>query len=81
MNADGARFCDACGARLEGASDAAAARKTVTVVFTDLAGSTALGERLDPETLRARDVALLRRRRRPPWSATAEPSRSSSATP
>ncbi|TML12830.1 MAG: zinc-ribbon domain-containing protein [Actinobacteria bacterium] len=51
VNADGARFCDACGARLDGASDAAA-RKTVTVVFTDLAGSTALGERLDPETLR-----------------------------
>jgi class 3 adenylate cyclase/tetratricopeptide (TPR) repeat protein len=51
VNADGARFCDACGARLEGTSDAAG-RKTVTVVFTDLAGSTALGERLDPETLR-----------------------------
>jgi len=51
VNAEGARFCDACGARLEGTSDAAA-RKTVTVVFTDLAGSTALGERLDPETLR-----------------------------
>ena len=51
VNADGARFCDACGARLEAPSDAAA-RKTVTVVFTDLAGSTALGERLDPETLR-----------------------------
>ena len=28
-------------------------RKTVTVVFTDVAGSTALGERLDPEALRA----------------------------
>ena len=51
VNAHGARFCDACGARLEGPSDTAA-RKTVTVVFTDLAGSTALGERLDPETLR-----------------------------
>ena len=50
LNADGARFCDACGARLPGSSDAA--RKTVTVVFIDLAGSTALGERLDPETLR-----------------------------
>ena len=52
VNADGARFCDACGARLE-ASPGAAVRKTVTVVFTDLAGSTALGERLDPETLRS----------------------------
>ena len=28
-------------------------RKTVTVVFCDVAGSTALGERLDPEPLRA----------------------------
>src|SRR3954462_11082484 len=28
------------------------ARKTVTVLFTDVAGSTALGERLDPELLR-----------------------------
>jgi class 3 adenylate cyclase len=27
-------------------------RKTVTVVFTDVTGSTALGERLDPESLR-----------------------------
>jgi class 3 adenylate cyclase len=51
VNAEGARFCDACGARLAASSDAAA-RKTVTVVFIDLAGSTALGERLDPETLR-----------------------------
>ena len=30
----------------------AAVRKTVTVLFCDLAGSTALGERLDPEALR-----------------------------
>jgi predicted ATPase/class 3 adenylate cyclase len=30
----------------------AEARKTVTVVFTDLTGSTSLGERLDPEALR-----------------------------
>ena len=51
VNAEGARFCDACGASFEGSSEAAA-RKTVTVVFIDLAGSTALGERLDPETLR-----------------------------
>ena len=29
------------------------ARKIVTVVFTDVAGSTALGERLDPELLRS----------------------------
>jgi class 3 adenylate cyclase len=30
----------------------AQARKTVTVVFADVSGSTALGERLDPEALR-----------------------------
>src|ERR1035437_1748454 len=35
------------------ASAAAAVRKTVTVLFCDLADSTALGERLDPETLRS----------------------------
>ena len=34
------------------ASTAAAVRKTVTVLFCDLAGSTELGERLDPEALR-----------------------------
>ena len=34
-------------------SAAAAVRKTVTVLFCDLADSTALGERLDPETLRS----------------------------
>jgi class 3 adenylate cyclase len=50
-NAADARFCDVCGARLEDAA-ADSARKVVTVVFTDVVGSTALGERLDPETLR-----------------------------
>ncbi|HYA08651.1 MAG TPA: adenylate/guanylate cyclase domain-containing protein, partial [Gaiellaceae bacterium] len=34
-------------------SSAAAVRKTVSVLFCDLAGSTALGEQLDPESLRA----------------------------
>jgi class 3 adenylate cyclase len=49
---DGFRFCGNCGSPL--ARDAAAGRqvrKTITVVFCDLAGSTALGERLDPESL------------------------------
>src|SRR6476661_10606983 len=32
---------------------AAATRKTVTVLFCDLAGSTSLGERLDPESFRS----------------------------
>ncbi|MGH3093158.1 MAG: adenylate/guanylate cyclase domain-containing protein [Gaiellaceae bacterium] len=31
----------------------AEARKTVTIIFADVAGSTALGERLDPEAVRA----------------------------
>jgi class 3 adenylate cyclase/tetratricopeptide (TPR) repeat protein len=34
-------------------SSAAAVRKTVSVLFCDLAGSTALGEHLDPESFRA----------------------------
>jgi class 3 adenylate cyclase/tetratricopeptide (TPR) repeat protein len=49
-NPDGARFCNACGAALAEAT--AAVRKTVTVLFCDLVGSTALGDRADPELLR-----------------------------
>jgi class 3 adenylate cyclase/tetratricopeptide (TPR) repeat protein len=52
-NRTGARFCDACGAPLDGGrSDVREVRKTVTVVFSDVVSSTALGERLDPESLR-----------------------------
>jgi class 3 adenylate cyclase/tetratricopeptide (TPR) repeat protein len=52
-NSAEARFCSACGAALdEVASDAAEVRKTVTVLFADVTGSTALGERLDPEAAR-----------------------------
>jgi class 3 adenylate cyclase len=48
-----ARFCFSCGASLEPvAAPAAESRKTVTVLFCDLVGSTAMGEQLDPETLR-----------------------------
>ena len=47
-----ARFCARCGAPLALAAVAAEARKVVTVFFTDVADSTALGERLDPELLR-----------------------------
>src|SRR5207248_3305190 len=50
-NADGARFCSNCAAPLAAVS--AETRKTVTVVFCDLVGSTSLGERNDPEVLRA----------------------------
>jgi class 3 adenylate cyclase len=49
-NPDEARFCMACAATL--VSSAAQVRKTVTILFSDVSGSTALGESLDPETLR-----------------------------
>src|SRR5512133_3544655 len=48
-----ARFCPACGTEL--ASEFTAPRelrKTVTVIFSDVANSTRLGERLDPESHR-----------------------------
>jgi class 3 adenylate cyclase/tetratricopeptide (TPR) repeat protein len=46
-----ARFCLACGTALAG-GPSREVRKTVTVVFVDIAGSTGMGERLDPESLR-----------------------------
>jgi predicted ATPase/class 3 adenylate cyclase len=50
---DEARFCSACGSPLAAAPlFDRSARKTVTVVFADIAGSTELGDRLDPETVR-----------------------------
>ena len=53
-NPEGARFCNACATSLQIEADAAPreSRKTVTILFCDLTGSTALGERLDPETFR-----------------------------
>jgi class 3 adenylate cyclase/tetratricopeptide (TPR) repeat protein len=50
-NPEGFRFCGSCGAPL-GAAPAREVRKVVTVVLCDLTGSTALGDRTDPETLR-----------------------------
>jgi class 3 adenylate cyclase len=47
----GALFCLRCGSPLA-AGERPESRKTVTVVFTDLVGSTRLGERLDPELFR-----------------------------
>src|SRR5918912_2264114 len=47
-----------------GPPSAAQVRKTVTIVFADLAGSTDVGERLDPEALRdlqTRYFAAMRR--------------------
>jgi class 3 adenylate cyclase/tetratricopeptide (TPR) repeat protein len=52
-NPEGFKFCGSCGAVLAGEAPAPReVRKTVTVVFSDVTGSTALGERLDPESLR-----------------------------
>lgn len=59
---EGAKFCANCGIRLGGGSTTPArsegpvltaeARKIVTVLFTDLVGSTELTEKLDPEEAR-----------------------------
>jgi class 3 adenylate cyclase len=51
-NREGARFCDSCGAPLAETAPAREVRKVVTVLFCDVTGSTALGERIDPESLR-----------------------------
>src|SRR5215510_5629739 len=59
-NPSGSRFCNACGASLAapadpvrkaGPTDDTGTRKVVTIVFADLIGSTALHERLDPESV------------------------------
>jgi class 3 adenylate cyclase/tetratricopeptide (TPR) repeat protein len=52
-NPEGFRFCGRCAAPLEQAAPTREVRKVVTIVFCDLTGSTALGDRTDPETLRA----------------------------
>jgi class 3 adenylate cyclase/tetratricopeptide (TPR) repeat protein len=51
-NPTGFRFCGSCGAALAEAPSAREVRKTVTILFCDVTGSTALGERLDSESLR-----------------------------
>ena len=48
-----AKFCLECAAPLDVATPQREMRKTVTVVFCDITGSTALGESVDPEALRA----------------------------
>ncbi len=52
-NREGARFCDSCGGALAEAERPREQRKTVTVLFCDVIGSTARAERLDPEATRA----------------------------
>ncbi|MDP9255991.1 MAG: protein kinase [Actinomycetota bacterium] len=54
VEAPDARFCSRCGEALYGGRDRGRERRAqVSIVFCDLAGSTALGERLDPEILRS----------------------------
>src|ERR1051325_3309970 len=48
---DEAAFCSACGTNLPGGEAPQPFRKVATVLFSDVVGSTALGELLDPETL------------------------------
>lgn len=50
-NPDRARFCLACGEALP-VEPAGESRRMVSMVFSDVVGSTELGERLDPESLR-----------------------------
>jgi class 3 adenylate cyclase len=63
-NPEQARFCNACGAAMAASSEPTReVRKTVTVLFCDVVGSTQLGERFDPEILRdlmARFYAAIR---------------------
>src|SRR4051812_19666662 len=45
------RLCGFCGTALAPAAPPSQVRKTVTLVFVDLKGSTSLGEQLDPEAM------------------------------
>src|SRR5919201_541040 len=52
-NPDDFKFCSECGTALDARTGPARElRKLVTAVFCDITGSTALGEQLDPESLR-----------------------------
>jgi class 3 adenylate cyclase len=52
LNVDDARFCNACGTALPADHDGIEIRKTVTILFCDVVGSTELGDKTDPETTR-----------------------------
>ncbi len=51
QNVEGASVCTVCGSSLREEASAPQLRKTITVVFCDVVGSSRLGERLDTEVL------------------------------
>jgi class 3 adenylate cyclase len=53
-NSEIAKFCLACGAALLAPELRAQERKLVTVLFSDIVGSTAKAEKMDPEDVQAR---------------------------
>jgi class 3 adenylate cyclase len=63
QNPDGQRFCGSCAATLHGAVRQRGQRKTVTAVFCDAVGSTALSEARDAESVRAVLAAYFERMR------------------
>ena len=50
-NPDGAKFCSSCGQPFAAPIERRRARRTVSIVFSDITGSTDIGERLDPESI------------------------------
>jgi class 3 adenylate cyclase/tetratricopeptide (TPR) repeat protein len=53
QNAEGARFCSACGSSLSTQAHPSEERKVVTVLFCDLVGFTGRSDQADPEDVRA----------------------------
>src|SRR5690242_10102422 len=60
---EGQRYCASCGVPLAADEERQRQRKTVTVVFCDVVGSTALAESRDPEALERLLAAYFRRMR------------------
>ena len=52
-NPEGFRLCGYCGLLAVFYPDAVDRRKLATLVFCDVSGSTAMGQRVDPETVRS----------------------------
>jgi class 3 adenylate cyclase/tetratricopeptide (TPR) repeat protein len=52
-NPDGAKFCSECATPLGQIARPRESRRTVTILFADVSGSTSLGEQLDPESMRS----------------------------